>query len=291
MGWTAVGAFPSVIGDVRTLSTCRVVRLWSDGGAFTARVRDVGQRHRTRVMVGAIGHGTIQTEGGELELRPKFLILTHAHQSLYVTATQPWARYIWEVELAPGLAGDIEDVVNRVMPLSESSWLLFVSLSNSVLNNAEVPGDTPKPTQSGKFAPFLGEAFSYAMSAIISDSIPRTTHVEEVALGIYERAMALIALRHRDPTLAPSPLARELSVSVSTLYRAFRLQQTSPAKMIEEHRRLSAVSSIGKSAVSTAKEMALASGFTSVRQMRNAFARHTLSAGGRDERAGDFLSQ
>lgn len=96
---------------------------------------------------------------------------------------------------------------------------------------------------------------------------------EDLRGQLRRRALEEIALRHRDPELTPAILARWLGVSLRHLQRGFEGSGTTTAEQIAAHRTESAAALLAApgGSVLTLAEIARATGFGSVFELRNAF--------------------
>lgn len=96
---------------------------------------------------------------------------------------------------------------------------------------------------------------------------------EDLRAQLRRRAIEEIALRHRDPELSPTGLAKVLGVSLRHLQRGFERSGTTVAEQIGRHRTESAallLTAPGGGAL-TVSEIARATGFGSTYELRSAF--------------------
>lgn len=120
-------------------------------------------------------------------------------------------------------------------------------------------------------------ALEHLVAASLEEAREEIGHDSSHHDGLFMAAQVAIETNFRNPTFDVVSLARELSVSVRTVRRAFGRLGTTPRREIER-RRITEIDRLPTATALTASEAAERAGFSSAQQLNRALARHRTTS-------------
>ncbi|MFJ3957060.1 hypothetical protein [Arthrobacter sp. NPDC090010] len=239
-------------------------RTWTSDGTFALAPRP-GMICAVLVLDGA-SDGSYEGQKGEY--RANELVLFDGEAAAAVETREPSIRVGWWV--SPTILGGkaFRGLMGQPVPVSSAGRVAALALTDALLG---VEGSVANP--------YARRAYSQSLEHLISGLLherrlvrnPAVSRAEELLL----EAQSLIEERFRDSGFNVVELARLMHVSPPTLHRPYGDLGTSPRREIER-RRLSEARAYLAMGISNPRLMTVAaeaSGFRSVRQLKQALAR------------------
>ncbi|WP_186307568.1 helix-turn-helix domain-containing protein [Microbacterium sp. 1.5R] len=247
-------------GDLLKSRDFILSRFWHPAARFT-RAPLPHQRPGERLMILVVTEGkltvgtrtTVNTvpEGGVLLARPESI--THIENTVAVVCS---LVILGGYSLANG-------VIVKTGTAAPDYLALFLTLTNAMLSRPVLPSEA---------------AFNHAKRAVtelvaameVASDLRSEKEEHRPGDQIYIHAVALITAQSSDPATTVTAIARELGVSRSHLFRAFKTHDDSPSAHLRRVRVASATALLeqGVKEISAAEQ----SGFATVRRMRSALA-------------------
>ncbi|MBF4616368.1 helix-turn-helix domain-containing protein [Curtobacterium sp. VKM Ac-1376] len=129
------------------------------------------------------------------------------------------------------------------------------------------------PPATGAGRRHLALSFENFLAAALEENAPRRPKdIGQLRDGLFMAAQAAIETGFRDPAFSVERLARELTVSETTLRDTFKRMGTAPRREIER-RRLAEANQLEAIETLTVTERAARAGFSSAQQLARALAR------------------
>ncbi|WP_424936906.1 MULTISPECIES: hypothetical protein [Bacteria] len=264
-GWRlTTTSLPRVVLDSRRGEHWRISRLWSTGAVLEASVLPAGT---WRAFIGVEGEAVVTTPTAAVALRGRDVLLVPGEVPVSTRNEGPWARFVWEVD-HPALGQPrFRSTLGARLSFDEVSWNLIATITNVL---------APSGESSDRYGdPFLADVVGFTLLAAVAEAGAVDGAEGGAPPSLYRTALRLIDEHHRDPSLTVTSLAQRLAISVPHLHRLFAREGTRPRIEIERRRVATALrlkDFVG--AESSAEEVAVASGFTTVERMTSALQRH-----------------
>lgn len=206
-------------------------------------------------------------DGQLVPTEPGTLILLNGEIPTTTRTVTQTSRYVWYLEPTFLQVGRGRFQYGEPLPTTGYGIETLMFMTNTLLQS-------PAPaTKTGRRT--LTLAFESLLAATLDESAPRKPKdIGQLRDGLFMAAQATIETEFRDPALTVERLARELTVSQTTLRTTFKQMGTSPRREIER-RRLAEAHHLEETENLTVTEQALRAGFTSAKQLARALARTT----------------
>ncbi|MHC9046856.1 cupin domain-containing protein [Microbacterium saperdae] len=238
-------------------------RLWSGGMQTTLASRE-GITHVAAIVEGS---ADLTVDGESVRIEAGEIIFIDGESALDAHSPDPWARYGWFFNDSLLRGREYRPLMGQPRAIPRHSLLAMTSVANSVL------GDTTTGASPSVHTRIAMEHL--AAAAIFDHSTPaRADPVHRDALFL--AAQTVISEQYRDPALSVEVLCKVLSVSSSSLHRAYTPMGVTPRREIERLRvadalrRLALIDRRNRRAVS---EVASECGFRSTARMRESLKR------------------
>ncbi|WP_424935849.1 MULTISPECIES: helix-turn-helix domain-containing protein [Bacteria] len=266
LGWTPLDPAPlRSSAELVTSGSWTIARLWSTAGTLRSSPLEAGT---IRLILGVAGAADVTVNRTTLRLEPYEIVLLDGETAVRTESADMWARFEWRL-IAPALQQPrFRAHFGRALALSREHYALLTTMSN-VISTREAFGVSP-----GSGA--LQDAFAGAALAAVLDATDETEELSSSLSRILQEARRVIEARYTDESFDVATLAATLRLSMRHLRRPFAALGTTPAQAIEE-RRLAAADTVldhtPARSRDTLEQVAMASGFSSVRRLRDALDR------------------
>ncbi|MEV5072712.1 AraC family transcriptional regulator [Microbacterium sp. LMI12-1-1.1] len=250
--------------DVMGNSQFGFARLWS-GGMRTALSSREGIVHVVALVEGA---AEMAVEGKPAAIEAGQILLVRGDAALEGVSSHPFARYGWFFSESFLEGREYRHLMGEPRSIPRESLLAMTSVANASLGAGAAAHMKPSIHTRIAMEHLVAAAAVEASVSARVDAVHRDR--------LFLTAQAVIAERFRDPGFTIDLLCKALSVSHSSLYRAHESMGSTPRRAIERLRVSEATSrlaSIEQMNTKSLTEVASEAGFTSVVQMRRAFAR------------------
>lgn len=260
-GWAPLGKVdPSLVAEVTHHQRYGAGRAWSTRASYT-----LTQAPKRIYLVHTVEGGfEFTVDGKAVATEPGQLILLDGEASTTARTLAETARYVWYFDPAILRPGKTGFRFHEPIPVDNPSLRSLMAMTNTVLN-------THAPQTPGART-HLGVAMEHLVAAALHETgvLPdgsAAMHRDD----LFTSAQLVIESNFRDPGFDTPKLARELCISLRTMYAAFGAMGTTPRKEIER-RRLTEVERLSDQLFTKAQTVEL-SGFTSMRQYARALHR------------------
>lgn len=239
-------------------------RLWS-GGMRTALASREGIIHVVTLVEGA---AEMAVEGTPTGIEAGQILLIRGDSALEAVSPSPFARYGWFFSQSFLEGREYRHLLGEPRSITRESLLAMTSVANASLGAGRTARTKPSVHLRIAMEHLVAAAAGETSVSAPIDPVHRDR--------LFLTAQGIIAERFRDPAFTVDVLRKALSVSHSSLYRAHESMGSTPRREIERLRVAEAMSRLASGEPANAKalaEVASASGFTSVVQLRRALAR------------------
>ncbi|WP_211256025.1 helix-turn-helix domain-containing protein [Microbacterium azadirachtae] len=238
----------------------------------TSLVSDESLVHVAAIVEGA---ADLTMNGRDLRIEAGQMIVLDGGSSLRAASMQPWARYGWFFRKGILRGREYRHLFDEPRTVPRSALLALTSVSNALLQGG---GAYVTPSIHTRIA------MEHLVAGAVGAPSPRPQADPVHRDGLFLAAQTIISEGYADPAMTVDSLCRDLSVSPSSLHRAYRPMGVTPRKEIERHRVTDAVRRLAvleEDQDGSIAEIAAQTGFASVITMRRSLVRAGSSLRGR----------
>ncbi|WP_424937307.1 MULTISPECIES: hypothetical protein [Bacteria] len=265
LGWDSRTRIDRSSVELSRGATWTVARVWSTAGHLHGtRLRSTTHR----ILLGVDGEAEVVVDGVPLVLAPRELLVIPPPATVETRSRTLWARCEWHVDSTALDGLHLARHSRTTLALLPRDYALLTTMTN-VISTAPAFGTSPGSR-------ILLDALSSTVAAAILDATDTPTSLSPGQADLVARAITLIEQRHTDPTFTITRLAQEMSLTREHLHHLFARTESPPRQVLEARRTRTARSLLSlapERGKGTLEEIAIASGFTTVRTMKAALAR------------------
>jgi AraC-like DNA-binding protein len=206
-------------------------------------------------------------DGEDVTAEPGSLIVLDGAVPTTARTFTETARFVWHLEPTMLNPAQSRFRFGEPIPTGGTSVEALTAVTNTLL---QAP---PPATELARH--HLASSLENILVAVVEESGHRQHGAPHHRDGLFMAALTVIGTRFRDPAFNVARLARELSISERPLHHAFHSMGTTPRREIERRRVTEAnhLAAASPPPMSTLRELAARSGFTSTQQLTRALAR------------------
>lgn len=269
-GWQPRGPIdPALVADTMAHARFGMGRAWSRSSRYDL-AHSPGMTYLVFTVEGAF---EFTVDGSPVTAEPGTLVLLDGEAPTTAQTLAETARYVWYFEPAILQRSRSRFPFHEPILLGNASVNALFAMTNSVLN-----GSPPRTETARRH---LGVALEHLTASALEEAGGRELRGDSRHRdGLFMAAQLAIETYFRDPSFNVTRLAKELSISVRAVHTTFSKFGTSPRREIER-RRLSEVARLTSTQEASATHLVEQAGFSSVKQLRRAYARNTSGEPGR----------
>ena len=260
-GWHPRGEIDSsLVAEIAQHPRFGMGHAWSRSASYTLTTAP----QRTYLVLTVEGGFEFTVDGIPATAEAGSLILLDGEAPTTARTLTDTARFVWHFEptfLSPARS---RFAFGEPIPTAGTSMRALTAMTNALLR-------APTPTRESTRR-HLALSFENLLAGVLDEQGTASHDEADHRDGLFVAALAAIETRFRDPALTVPGLAKELSVSVRTLYDTFSKMGTTPRREVER-RRIAEADRLLSAQPMPVADLAERAGFSSARQLARARGR------------------